>query len=145
MKTDDDATAMRELDALGRQLALLVSSRRILTEAQAASIRGQIADRLRYLAWSFTAGQKPDVTQIFVEEPQGFSSKPIWNVILPGSELGVSLPPSTFATMPSGSTLYWTVMTARSPRFDYDRFGYQQLGVTAWTSFTQDFSSFTVP
>ena len=30
-------------------------------------------------------------------------------------------------------------------RFDFDRFGYQQLGVNAWTAFTQDFAAFTTP
>lgn len=97
------------------------------------------------LGWSYTDGRLPDVTQIFVEQPAGFASKPIWDVVLPGTELGVSLPPSALVELEPGSTLYWTVMTARSPRFEYDRFGFQQLTVTAWTSFTQDFAMFRAP
>lgn len=97
------------------------------------------------LAWDFFDGQRADVEQISVEQPAGFSTKPIWDVVLPGSEQSVSLPSSVFAGFESGAQMSWVVTTARSPRFDYNRFGYQQLGVNAWTSFTQDFASFTTP
>lgn len=97
------------------------------------------------LGWSFSGGQRPDLQQHFVEAPAGIMTKPIWDLILPGSELGVALPPSALSSIPSGSTLYWTVITARTPRFDYDRFGYQQLGLNVWTSFTQDFTYFVSP
>lgn len=97
------------------------------------------------LGWTFTEGRKPDVTQVYLEQPAGFMSKPIWDVVLPGTELGVSLPPAALGGIDPGATLYWTMMTARSPRFDYDRFGFQQLSITAWTSFTQDYGSFRAP
>lgn len=97
------------------------------------------------LGWSFTEGRKPDVTQVFVEQPAGFSSMPIWDVVLPGTELGVSLPHSAVTGATPGSMLYWTLMTARSPRFEYDRFSFQQLSITSWTSFTQDYGSFRAP
>jgi hypothetical protein len=97
------------------------------------------------LGWRFLDGQRPDVTSVSVEQPMGFFSKPIWDVVLPGSEQTVSLPTSALSSVPSGSMLFWSVTTARTPRFDFNRFGYQQLGVNAWTAFTQDFASFTTP
>jgi len=66
----------------------------------------------------------------------------VWDIVLPGSERSAAMPASALAQVPAGAQIQWIVITARSPRFDYDRFGYQQLGVNAWTSFTQDFSSF---
>jgi hypothetical protein len=97
------------------------------------------------LGWSFLPGQRADVTSVMVEEPAGFSMRPMWEVVLPATEQAVSLPRSVFARFGTGSVMYWTVITARSPRFDYDRFGYQQLGINAWTSFTQDSAVFTTP
>ncbi len=97
------------------------------------------------LAWRYLDGQRPDVVQVSVEQPMGLFSKPIWDVVLPGTEQTVSLPTSALGGVPSGALMYWTITTARTPRFDFNRFGYQQLGVNAWTSFTQDFAAFTTP
>ncbi len=97
------------------------------------------------LTWSFYDGDTPDVTQVNVAEPSGFSSKPIWDVVVPGSDLSVALPQSALASIDPGQQMFWTVITAKTPRFDYDQLGYQQLGVNAWTSFTEDYDTFTTP
>jgi hypothetical protein len=98
------------------------------------------------LAWKFGPGPQPDIQQIQVIGPD---SSPQWSVILPGSALSVSLPPSALGRLPSGATvpgLYtWYLTTASSPRFDYDYFSFDQLYLNAWTSFTQNSGTFVVP
>ena len=37
----------------------------------------------------------------------------------------------------------WTLITAQSPNFNFNTFGYEQLGVNDWTSFTENYGSFT--
>ncbi len=97
------------------------------------------------LAWTFLGGQQADVAQVSVEEPAGLSMKPIWDVVVPGSDLSVALPQSALGSIDPGQTMFWTLTTADTPRFDFNDFGYQQLYVNSWTSFTQNYASFNTP
>ena len=96
------------------------------------------------IQWSYDGGLTPDVVIMQVTEP-GFLSRPLWEVILPGSETQVSVPPDALAQMKAASALQLSVTSALSPRFDFDHFSYGQLGLGAWTSFTLDNAQFVVP
>jgi hypothetical protein len=93
------------------------------------------------LSWSFLGGLSADLQQLSLT--QGFAQTPIWDVILPGNEQGITVPPSATASIPAGASLNWTLITAKSPRLDYNELSFQQLGVNEWTSFTQDFGTLT--
>jgi hypothetical protein len=94
------------------------------------------------LAWSFLAGPRPDLQQLSIDQPMGLTTKPIWSVVLPGAEQSVSVPASAMSTFPPNEVLEWLLITAKAPRFDFNQFSYQQLGVNEWTAFTQDYGTF---
>lgn len=94
--------------------------------------------------WAYDGLPIPDVVQVSIEEP-GFVPKPVWTIVLPGSETQVQVPPAVLELLRQSPALQLTLVTALSPRFDFDHFSYSQLGLSSWTSFTQDYTSFTVP
>jgi hypothetical protein len=100
------------------------------------------------LGWMFGAGPQPDLQQVSVSAPDG---TPLWQVVLPGTDQGVSMPPSALSALPpstpatAGALYTWTLVTAASPRFEYDYFSYDQLYINAWTSFTQNQGTFVLP
>jgi len=124
--------------AAGVQIGPMLSFTQLRSPAEGGTFTGA-------LGWGFHGGEMPDVQQITVEQPLGLGSKPIWDVVLPGSEVSVTLPPTAMSRVPEQAVLFWTVITAKSPRLDFDRFGYQQLSVLDWTAFTQDWSMATTP
>jgi hypothetical protein len=95
------------------------------------------------LGWTLGTGPQPDLEQVQVLAPDGTSD---WTVILPGSADSVSIPPSSAATSFTSATgaYTWVLVTASSPRFEYDYFSYDQLGLNAWTAFTQNYGTFTL-
>lgn len=122
----------------GVDIGPMLAFTRVTTPASGGAFNGT-------MSWSFSGGQRPDVQQLWVDQPAGLSMKPIWEVVLPGAEQTVSLPTEALGALEPGAFMYWTLMTARAPRFDYDRFGFQQLGINSWTSFTQDYGYFVLP
>jgi hypothetical protein len=97
------------------------------------------------LGWEFGMGPQPDLQYLQVYAPDGSSA---WSVVLPGAAQAASLPPSALAAFPMSATggLYtWSLVTASSPRFEYDYFSYDQLGINAWTAFTQNEGLFLLP
>jgi hypothetical protein len=97
------------------------------------------------MSWHYGPGASPDITKLSVEQPMGLFSLPMWDVVLPGSEVRASMPEAALGNLPPGSMLSWMLTTARTPRFDYDQFSNDVLYVNAWTSFTQHFGTFVTP
>ncbi|RMG17177.1 MAG: hypothetical protein D6729_09475, partial [Deltaproteobacteria bacterium] len=94
--------------------------------------------------WAYDGTPVPDVVLIFIDEP-GFVPKPLWQIILPGTETQVDVPPAVLEVLRQSPALSLTLITALSARFDFDHFSYGQLGLGAWNSFTLDSQSFVVP
>ncbi len=94
--------------------------------------------------WSYEGEPIPDVVMVVVSEP-GFVPLPVWQVILPGTESSVTVPPSVMEILREYPMLEILLITALSPRFDFDYFSYRQLGLGAWDSFTQAAEYFMVP
>ncbi|MDF1564549.1 MAG: IPT/TIG domain-containing protein [Deltaproteobacteria bacterium] len=94
--------------------------------------------------WAYDGSPEPDLVQIDVEEP-GFVPKPLWSIILPGSETSVEVPEQVLTVLRQSPMLQITATTALSPRFDYDHFSYSQLSALSWNSFTLDSQIFVVP
>jgi len=96
------------------------------------------------LQWVIDGSPRPDLIQIDVEEP-GFVPKPLWTVILPGSESSVEVPPAVIEILRQSPSLQITLTSALSPRFDFNHFSYSQLSALSWNSFTLDTQAFVVP
>lgn len=97
------------------------------------------------VTWDLSGGAQAQIQQIVVQQPVLFASKLIWEVVLPGGERTVTLPPDLVARLEPKSRYYLSLTTARSPRFDFNRFSYDHLGLTAWTAFTQNYIAFDTP
>lgn len=97
------------------------------------------------IEWELTGGQQADLQWMLVQQPMGFVMRPIWEVILPGGERSVSMHPASADRLDPDSTFQWRLTTARAPRFEYDRVGYQHLGINAWTAFTQESAVIRTP
>ena len=98
------------------------------------------------IAWSLAGGPTPDLAQVNLSEVAGLGLKDMWDVVLPGTETSALMPPSTLSALPSGQTYLWQVIIARTPRFQFDHFSYQQVfGVNTWTSFALNGGVFTTP
>ncbi len=94
------------------------------------------------LGWTLD-GQPADFASVNVLDVGSFPAKMVWDVVVPGTENAVLMPPSVVATLPHGSFYGWYVIAARSPRFDFDHFNYSQIsGLNTWTSFSLGFGAF---
>ena len=109
-------------------------------------------------SWSFVdpSAPTPDLTKIDLAWTQIDSSgnqlaplTQIWEIVVPGNQTSVQIPPAQLSqivqSLPQSSTsattlLAWFVYTARSPRFDYDFWSYQELSELTWTAFQTSFS-----
>ncbi|HWV37688.1 MAG TPA: IPT/TIG domain-containing protein [Vulgatibacter sp.] len=89
------------------------------------------------IAWENEPGPAPEITSVDVSDIEG---TPIWNMVLPGSENRVTLPPSMMQMIqdkyPPGSPLIITLLQGREPRFGYEQWSYSDLYINAYTSFT---------
>ena len=63
----------------------------------------------------------------------------MWEMVLPGTETGVVLPPSAVTklkTEEQGNTLVLVMYGSRSPKFSYNQWTYDSLSGVSWSSFT---------
>ncbi|MFW6369110.1 MAG: hypothetical protein ACOC0J_00830 [Myxococcota bacterium] len=109
---------------------------RLMSPAEGVLVGDQIQ-------WTYEGEPEPDVVQIVISEP-GFVPLPVWQIVLPGTETSVVVPEPILDILREYSFLEIMVITALSPRFDFDFFSYRQLGLGSWTSFTQDADYFSV-
>ncbi|MHB1844591.1 MAG: IPT/TIG domain-containing protein [Deltaproteobacteria bacterium] len=109
-------------------------------------------------SWSFvdSTAPTPDLTKIDLYWTQidatGTQQAPLtqlWEIVVPGSQTTVQIPPAQLTQLEQGlpqssssstTILAWFLYTARSPRFDYDFWSYQELSELTWTSFQSSYS-----
>ena len=96
------------------------------------------------IEWTYHGEPRPDVVMIQISEP-GFIPLPVWQIIVPGTESSVVVPGPVRESLADYALLEILIVTALSPRFEFDYFSYRQLGLGAWNSFTQDAEYFSVP
>jgi hypothetical protein len=92
------------------------------------------------LSWVVDPGPTPDIQQATIFQPTLFGDVTVWNVILPGNETQVILPPAALESLQqnyAGQTLYVELQGSRSSKFDYNQWTYDTLNLTAWTSYVQ--------
>lgn len=94
--------------------------------------------------WSLEASPaQPDVISIEIWEPPppGERAIPQWQIVLPGDETEVSLPPAVLDHLRAkygGQVLGVTFITGIQPTFDFDQWNYQSISLGNFTSFTFD-------
>lgn len=94
------------------------------------------------IEWSAEPGPAPEVIYLRIDEPTLFGAILQWEMIVPGTENRVAVPPSVLQRLRSkyapGTGLQLTIIRGREPRFSYDQWNYRNLGLDAFTSFTYD-------
>ncbi|MBW2703319.1 MAG: IPT/TIG domain-containing protein [Deltaproteobacteria bacterium] len=95
------------------------------------------------IAWQ-REGPTPALIQLVIQTPDLFP-KVLWRVILPGDATEIRLPEELSALLPQGEPLTAFIYTADSPRFEFDRFNYSQLSTSRWTSYSVNYTGFTMP
>jgi hypothetical protein len=73
-----------------------------------------------------------------------FPPRYVYRMILPGDATQVTLPPESLALLPKQQPLFLLIYTADSPYFSFDSFNYHQLGTNHWTSYTVNYTVFTM-
>jgi hypothetical protein len=108
-------------------------------------IEPQYGAELKDGKFSWTLGDpQPELIEILIETNE-LMPNILWRVVLPGDATEVTLPEELISLLPQGEPLLFLMYTADSPRFNFDRFNYSQLSTGRWTSYTVNFSTFTVP
>ena len=94
------------------------------------------------IEWTAEAGPDAELAIVQIDEPTLAGPIPQWQMVVPGDETRVQVPPSVVDMLrqkyPPGTTLQLTLITGREPRFAFDQWNYQNLGLDAFTSFTYD-------
>ncbi|HWV37686.1 MAG TPA: IPT/TIG domain-containing protein [Vulgatibacter sp.] len=91
--------------------------------------------------WSRRYGPTPEVVYALIETSGG---TPVWHAVLPGTEQRFAIPPPVMDKVRAqfhGAQLRMTLVQGAEPRFDFGQWGYADMGLNAYTSFTYD--SFT--
>ncbi len=91
------------------------------------------------LSWSLAAGAVPDLFNIQLVRQSAAGSVTVWEMVLPGTETSVVLPPSAVTklkTEEAGNMLAIVMYGSRSPKFSYNQWTYDSLSGVSWSSFT---------
>ena len=94
------------------------------------------------IIWSVQDPQ-PELIQMIVMTNE-FPPRYVWRMVLPGDATQVTLPPEALALLPKQQPLFLILYTADSPYFSFDSFNYYQLGTNHWTSYTVNYTVFTM-
>jgi len=86
---------------------------------------------------------EPELIQMIVMTNE-FPPRYVYRMILPGDATQVTLPPEALALLPKQQPLFLIIYTADSPYFSFDSFNYYQLGTNHWTSYTMNYTVFTM-
>ncbi|MFL5319649.1 MAG: IPT/TIG domain-containing protein [Myxococcaceae bacterium] len=101
------------------------------------------------ISWTRDPGANPDIYQvhIFRQNPDG-SLTDVWQVVLPGTETQVVLPPpavTQLQTQEAGQFLFAAIWGSRSPKFAYNQWTYDTLSTVSWSSYTLSVSEGFTP
>jgi IPT/TIG domain len=131
------ATFRRQAGDLSNGISMgpLPGLTRVLHPLQSEIFTGEIE-------WTAEPGPTPDIAYVQIDEPTLAGPIPQWQMVLPGNERRVLVPPDVVeqlrAKYPEGTVLMGTIVTAIEPRFSYDQWNYQNLFLDAFTSYTVD-------
>ncbi len=111
------------------------------TEINDPPAEGEMTDGR--IAWTIS-GPTPELCEVLIETNELIPNV-LWRVILPGDVTEINLPQELLGMLPQGEPLILLIYTANSPRFDFGRFNYGQLGSGRWTDYSINFAVFTAP
>lgn len=96
------------------------------------------------IEWTRGAGPTPDLSYVFIEDPQTFM--PLWHIVVPGGDVRVTVPEAVRNELrrrfSPEDELLLTLVQGIEPRFAYDQWSYDELSTHAFTSFTVDSTTF---
>lgn len=91
------------------------------------------------IAWTTMPGAVADIHNVRILKPTPSGNVNVWDVVLPGAENRVVLPPlavQKLRTENAGSQLFVVIYSSRSPKFAYNQWTYDSLSGVAWSSFS---------
>lgn len=92
------------------------------------------------IEWAGEPGPAPDLIEVAIYEPTLAGPILQWQMVVPGTETRVVVPPQVLATLksryPPGMQLTGQLIRAREPRFDFGQWTYDNLNMGLFTSFT---------
>jgi len=92
--------------------------------------------------WTREDGPTPEIVHAQIVTSQGF---PVWHAVLPGTERRFAIPTSVLSTIRAQfprEQMRMTLVQGAEPRFDFGQWGYTDMGLNAYTSFTYDTFTF---
>ncbi len=95
------------------------------------------------IEWS-VEGPQPELIEMILQTAT-LPPSTLWRMVLPGDATEVTLPEEIIGLLPRDMPLFLIIFTADSPRFNFDRFNYSQLGTSYWTSYTVNYTVCTAP
>ncbi|MGI5862811.1 MAG: IPT/TIG domain-containing protein [Myxococcales bacterium] len=92
------------------------------------------------ISWRLGQGPPADLARLTLSYQSATSYSTVWQVVLPGTETSVSLPPNVSEIIGASNSgkdkLYLSFTGVRAPRFDYHHWGYSHFSLTSWTCWT---------
>lgn len=91
------------------------------------------------ISWTMAPGVVPDLHNVQILKPTLFGNINLWNMVLPGTDTQVVLPPlavNKLLTEEAGNALFVVIFSSRSPKFAYNQWTYDTLSGVSWSSYT---------
>lgn len=91
------------------------------------------------VSWTTQPGAVADLHNVQILKPTLFGNVNLWDVVLPGAENRVVLPPLAIQKLRAenpGAQLFAVIYSSRSPKFAYNQWTYDSLSGVAWSSFS---------
>lgn len=91
------------------------------------------------VSWTTQPGAVADLHNVQIVKPTLAGNVNVWDMVLPGAENLVTLPPSVVSRLRvehAGATMFAVIYSSRSPKFAYNQWTYDSLSGVAWSSFT---------
>ncbi|MCA2981508.1 MAG: hypothetical protein INH37_24805, partial [Myxococcaceae bacterium] len=90
------------------------------------------------ISWTTQAGAVADIHNVQILKPSLSGNVNLWDVVLPGAENRVVLPPAAVQKLRAenpGAAMFVVIYSSRSPKFAYNQWTYDSLSGVAWSSF----------
>lgn len=91
------------------------------------------------ISWTTQPGAVADLHNVQILKPTLAGNVNLWNMVLPGAENRVVLPPlvvQKLRTEEAGNQLFVVIYSSRSPKFAYNQWTYDSLSGVSWSSFS---------
>ncbi len=114
----------------------------------AADITAPLTGFSGTVSWNIDPGPTPNLYNVQILKPTLFGTISLWNMVLPGTETQVVLPPPAVTKLrneEAGNQLFVVIYGSRSPKFSYNQWTYDTLSGVNWSSFTISLSPAFTP